>query len=51
MTKKPEFVLFFLSRSALLLFSRFFFFALPRFFIASRLRVRKREKSAGAQLY
>jgi hypothetical protein len=41
---------FFLSRSALSLFSRFFSSRFRALFFASRSRARKREKSAGAHL-
>jgi hypothetical protein len=49
--KKSANLRFFLSRSALSLFFALFFFALSHFFLASRSRARKREKSASAQLW
>jgi hypothetical protein len=49
--KKREFALFFFRAWRFRFFSRFFFFALSRFFLASRSRARKREKSASAQLW
>ncbi len=52
-TKKREFALFFFRARRFRFFSRFFFFALPRFlfsFALASAKARKHEKSVGAQL-